>query len=59
MNHHRKPPQCFDEALLDAEAAHADDVESNRLLAALRGEDDFTPATYRQAREQLALEAIR
>ena len=59
MNHHRKPPQCFDEALLDAEAAHNDQRESNRLREAMRGEDDFTPATYRQAREQLALEAIR
>lgn len=59
MSHHRRPPTAFDEALLDAEAAHHDRRESDRLLDALRGEDDFAPETYRRARAQLSLEAIR
>ena len=59
MSHHRRPPTHFDEALLDAEAAHDDESHESRLRAAGRGEDDFAPETYRRAREQLSLEAIR
>lgn len=55
----RRPPTHFDEALLDAEAAHDDEGHADRLREAMRGENDFLPETYRRAREQLSLEAIR
>ena len=51
----------FDEALLDAEAAADDarhDLSAARLIAAMRGEDDFTPETYRTARDLFAGEEV-
>lgn len=51
----------FDTALLDAEAAADDarhDLGAARLLAAMRGEDDFRPEVYRRAADLLAGEEV-